>query len=142
MKRALLTGCSLALGLVLVLALTHVGACGGGSNPTGPADMTALPPDMMCKPDPAFKSECGLPCDKGNSKGVGKFCKVLSDCFDNNEAALCTQLDPSGSSQYFCTMKCKVDADCGENARCACQGNQCGCFPTACDGPVDGGVGG
>ena len=136
MNRLLLLLLALSLTCALPLGL----ACGGASNPRGPSDLAALPPDMMCVPNPAFKSQCGLPCEQGNSKGVGKFCKALSDCFDNNQAALCTQLDPSGSDQFFCTMKCKVDADCGEAARCACQGNQCGCFPTRCDDPVDGGM--
>jgi len=46
---------------------------------------------------------------------------------------LCTTIgDPNN---YFCTFRCKVDADCGEDANCQCAAGGCGCFPNACGGP-------
>lgn len=122
-----------------------VAGCGGGSGANdGGADLAAGPDLAMCKPDPTFNSECGKPCDRGNSLGVGRFCNVISDCKDDADtfmAYLCATI--GDKDQHFCLMGCTVNSPpgfCGENARCACKGNQCGCFPTACDGPPpDGG---
>jgi hypothetical protein len=128
------------LAISLGLLVAACGAGGGGGNNSRPSDMTATAPDMMCKPDPTFKSDCGKPCDVGNSLGVGHFCQNQSDCLDTPVNTFCTQLgDPNN---FFCTRSCKMGdppSQCGENTRCACQGGQCGCFPTACDtGPPPG----
>jgi hypothetical protein len=113
--RALVLGC-----LVLV-------ACGGSA--------TTPNPDLAKVFDLTFNSICGRPGDVGNSLGVGKFCEKITDCSSNTKATLCTTLGSDVS--YFCTMTCmEGDAGvgtCGENARCACDNGQCGCFPTACD---------
>lgn len=113
-----------------IIVLILLAACPG--EPSMEADMG---------PDLSFSaySECGRPGDVGNSLGVGRFCRKLSDCSENSGANLCTQLgDPNN---YFCTMPCKKDGasdQCGENARCACDsdGRGCGCYPTACDSPT------
>src|SRR5262245_23108892 len=115
--------------LILALFVGVLGGCPGEE-----------PPAQDLGPDLTFTahSDCGHSGDKGNSLGVGKFCKYISDCADNTEANLCTQLgDPDN---YFCTMGCDKMGpanQCGENARCACDsaGRGCGCFPTACDNP-------
>ena len=89
-------------------------------------------------------SQCGHPCDTGNSKGVGKFCTKLSDC--TGSANICSSLgngtNPSASDTYFCTIyPCTPDAgvndNCGENASCVCSmgsGGQagCACTPKSC----------
>lgn len=102
---------------------------------------TPAPQDLRPPADLTFLSACGHPGDKGNSLGVGQFCENLSDCADNTRAKLCTTLgDPDN---FFCTFACKKDGpvdQCGESARCACSSGGCGCFPTRCDEPSDGGV--
>jgi hypothetical protein len=105
----------------------------GGSDPSSSADMTVVH-------DMAFFSVCGHPGDTGNSLGVGKFCKVLSDCSSNTKATLCSTL--GSDNAYFCTMPCTPPAsdmgstECGENAICQCGSGSaqsgCGCYPTSC----------
>lgn len=79
-------------------------------------------------------SICGHPGDVGNSIGVGMYCTRISDC--TKKASLCTTL--GSNNTFFCTRSCDPGSDmglvaqCGENARCACQGGQCGCYPSAC----------
>jgi hypothetical protein len=86
-------------------------------------------------------SACGQPCDPGNSLGIGRFCNQIMDCQGTKVPTLCATLgDPS---EHFCTARCTpadagADAasgfltDCGENATCACQNGECGCYPTTC----------
>jgi hypothetical protein len=92
--------------------------------------------DMAVSYDLARTSECGHPGDKGNSKGVGKYCEASADCASNTDATICTRIaDPNN---FFCTFSCKATGpadQCGENAFCACDGSLCGCKPTACGGP-------
>jgi hypothetical protein len=86
-------------------------------------------------------SSCGQPCDQGNSLGIGRFCSGVADCAGTQVPTLCAVI--GDSTEHFCTAMCyPPDAapeggafltDCGENAICACQGGQCGCFPTACN---------
>lgn len=109
-------------------------------------EKTATPTEAGTQPvsDAGFdvKSSCGHPGDQGNSLGVGLFCVNISDCENNTKAKLCTTFgDPEN---FFCTFRCDKDAGdgvCGENARCACNasGTACGCYPTRCDEPDDGG---
>jgi hypothetical protein len=89
-----------------------------------------------CEP---IESSCGQPCQAGNSQGIGRFCNNITDCHGTKIPTLCATL--GAPSEHFCTAMCSpADAgpdapftmDCGENATCACQGSQCGCFPTAC----------
>lgn len=112
----------------LVFGWLLLTACGGDGNPAAAVDMRT-PIDFT------FVSVCGHPGDVGNSLGVGKFCQKITDCSSNTKATLCTTLGSDVS--FFCTLPCAPgDAGamtCGENARCACEGGQCGCFPTSCD---------
>lgn len=121
---------------VAAMALATV-AC--GSTTTTPATGNGKA-DMRAGADMSFRSDCGHPGDKGNSLGVGMFCDTLDACSNNSKATLCTILgDPDN---FFCTFRCDANGaanQCGENARCACNGGPCGCFPTACDPPSDGG---
>ena len=121
-----------AIGFVVPLILSLCVACGGGTTSGSDARVSG---DMTKVRDMTFVSACGHPGDKGNSLGVGRFCQALSDCEGTPHPTLCTIL--GSSDNFFCTFMCKPgDAgltECGENARCACEGNQCGCFPTACD---------
>ena len=119
-----------ALSLSCVLVLGALGsACSTKSPSDELMDMTPPAPDLTF----TAKSNCGHPGDKGNSLGVGKFCQRLLDCSDNVKAFLCTTIaDPDN---YFCTFRCKIDADCGEDANCQCAAGGCGCFPNACGGP-------
>jgi hypothetical protein len=118
-----------------LLVATMVAGCGGTSPPPPVADMTLVL-------DLTFTSNCGRPGDTGNSLGVGSFCEKSSDCSKNSKALLCTTL--GDSENFFCTFPCSrtgTPDQCGENARCACTGGGCGCFPTRCDGPQpDGGA--
>ncbi|MFO0580442.1 MAG: hypothetical protein U1A78_41245 [Polyangia bacterium] len=119
-------------------------AVGCSSTPDNPveADMAMDLASAVCQPDPGYKSDCGKPCDKGNSVGIGRFCATLNDCSDNGRAVLCSILgDPN---THFCTFTCKKMGppdQCGEGATCVCSGAACGCTPTACLGiPDDGGT--
>jgi hypothetical protein len=110
----------------------------------------SLPPDMAVKTgaDMAkFVSLCGKPGDIGNSKGVGKFCTSLADCAGNGMATLCSILgnDPANpqDNTYFCLFTCDATSPagyCGENAICQCSNQGCGCTPSACMQPGDGGA--
>jgi hypothetical protein len=108
------------LAFIFVAAVAVAAACsssGGGNKP--PVD--------------AFQSTCGQPGDMGNELGVGKFCQSLSDC--SGSAGLCSSIgDPT---THFCTFVCQQTGSagqCGTNATCECQGNQCGCTPNSCLG--------
>jgi hypothetical protein len=118
------------------LAAVFAAACSSTSSSKGAAD--GGDDGDSCTP---VDSACGQPCDQGNSLGIGRFCNGITDCVGTHVPTLCATLgDPS---EHFCTARCNPpDAgpeagafleSCGENAICACQGGQCGCFPTACN---------
>ncbi|HEY2744071.1 MAG TPA: hypothetical protein VGL86_05595 [Polyangia bacterium] len=115
---------------LLVLALAFVGLGCGGDDTT-----SVTVHDMAAGAAHDMASLCGHPGDTGNSLGVGKYCTSISDCSSNSKATLCSIL--GSDNTYFCTFPCSGTADlateCGENATCACQGGQCGCFPAACE---------
>src|SRR5436305_122120 len=60
---------------------------------------------QMPGPDMAFQSACGRPGDKGNAKGVGKFCMTDDDCV-GTEALICSTINndtaPDDQKTYFC----------------------------------------
>jgi hypothetical protein len=113
-----------AMRMFQLVAILAIAACGSSSTSH---------PDAKSNVD-AFFSACGQPGDVGNDKGIGKFCKVLSDCQGNMSATLCSIL--GDSTTHFCTTTCSStgSADqCGMNAMCTCNSsNQCGCTPNAC----------
>lgn len=102
---------------LFILTMAFTFACGGSSGKTVDA----------------FQSTCGKPGDTGNELGVGKFCNSLSDCSSTPSAGLCSVIgDPM---THFCTKTCQNGGpadQCGTNATCECQGNQCGCTPNSC----------
>lgn len=116
-----------------------LGGCGSSTSPVdGGGHDQSVKHDLAPAHDLFFNSQCGHPGDTGNSLGVGKFCTMLSDCSSNTKATLCTTL--GSSDEFFCTMLCSSTGpanQCGENARCACDNGQCGCYPTACDKNAD-----
>jgi hypothetical protein len=126
---------------LICAGLLAVAGCGNDSIP--PADMAAAGPDMT-----VVLSGCGHPGDKGNSKGVGKFCVQNGDCTTaglstNICSALGNGAKPSASDTYFCTIyPCHPDGgvanECGDNATCACGGSSggsgCACTPNTCLG--------
>src|SRR5690349_7296099 len=93
--------------LLFAALLPFALGCSGGSS-VAPADAAADTAGGPCVPDPTFMSDCGKPCDPGNSIGVGKFCKVTSDCHGNLGAYLCTTINDSRN--FFCTLACRADA--------------------------------
>lgn len=109
---------------VLLLAL----GIGGCDHEPKPVDMATI--------DMALDSQCGHPGDRGNSKGVGKFCTDSSMCSGQAAAFCSTVLPTSLGKTYFCTLPCKDAADqttCGEAASCICVGaGACGCVPDDC----------
>ena len=122
-----------------------MGAC--SSNPGGQdmsvADMSGAV-DMACNPNdnPPSPSACGAPCDTGNEKGVGKFCRVSTDCTGNGSAVVCSSiLNTPGAADntYFCTLPTICDPAganiCGSGASCHTQpGKGSGCVPDRCFG--------
>jgi hypothetical protein len=120
-----------------------VAGCSSGSSgfQISTADLSATDDAGACVPDPTFPSDCGKPCDRGNSLGVGMFCMHLEDCTDNKKATFCTKL--FDAKNYFCTFRCDAAGpagQCGEGASCQCQDGSCGCYPDSCFvAPTDGG---
>ncbi len=120
----------------LSLLFLGCGTAGGG----GAVDM-APPADLARAADLALPSLCGHPGDKGNSLGVGKFCRTFDDCA-NQAATLCSAIGNGATSSpddtYFCTIyPCQLDAgtsQCAEGATCACKSGQCACTPNSCLG--------
>ena len=115
------------------------GGAGGGGSTAGDMATAGATGDM------ALLSACGHPGDTGNSFGVGKFCKSISDCSGNGlKTNICSALGngstPSASDTYFCTIyPCQADggtSQCGDNASCVCGsgGGQsgCACTPDSC----------
>jgi hypothetical protein len=132
MRLALLTALT---SVAVVLAAGATIAAVGCSSSSGGAASDAGQGDE-CQP---IDSACGQPCQAGNSLGVGRFCNNTTDCRGTKVPTLCATLGVP--NEHFCTTMCSpADAgpdasfpmNCGENATCACQGNQCGCIPTAC----------
>lgn len=137
--------------LAVVLAVAGCGG-GGGSNDMGTGGTggggTGGTAGGGGGADMALLSSCGHPGDTGNSFGVGKFCKSISDCTGSGlKTNICSALGngstPSASDSYFCTIyPCHPSdmgpdtAECGENADCVCAaagGNSgCACTPTSC----------
>src|SRR2546430_11605214 len=103
------------LGILIVVLLAGCGGDGAGG-----------------APDLSFPSVCGWPGDRGNDRGVGKFCQAFSDCKGNQDAILCTSV--ADSTRWFCTQRCEGDggATCGDAARCACSMQGCACVPERC----------
>lgn len=131
--------------LLASVLLLGVGCPAPQTEKDGGADLSAVTADMAaCVPQPDFKSDCGKPCDKGNSLGVGKFCSSAlgRECQDNKGATLCSQL--GSQDTFFCTFICQKNGpanQCGEGAECTCSGGSCGCTPSLCLGPApDGGA--
>lgn len=121
--KSLLKAGGVMVGLVSVMGLT---ACGGSSDPA--ADMSVSVVDMT------FFSCCGKPGDTGNSKGVGKYCKVQADC---NSGTLCAYVFQPQKQSYFCLITCNSESDtttCGENSTCTKDSNTgaYGCVPNSC----------
>ena len=121
---------------------------GNGASSSGGADGGAGDADdgdSCAKID----SQCGQPCDPGNSLGVGHYCDHITDCTQLPQAHLCSSL--GSLTTHFCTFRCSLpDAappdggdgglafptDCGEGAECTCDNDgNCGCTPSICLGP-------
>lgn len=123
------------LSLYFAVATLVAGLAGCGSTSTLPPMDMAVPADLRVGPDMAVVRCCGMPGDKGNSLGVGKYCPEISDCMGNGKATICASL--GGDPRYaFCLFICDPKADggnpCGENAQCACKDANCACTPDSC----------
>jgi hypothetical protein len=135
--------------LLTCVCFAFIVGCGGGSTPPGGTggnggmDM-AMP--TMIGPDMAFASACGHPGDKGNSKGVGKFCETNDDC-SGLEAGLCSTINNKDGgtdpNTFFCVKAfCNPSAPatditdfCGENATCLKNALGAACVPVQCAPP-------
>jgi hypothetical protein len=100
----------------------------------------------------AYDPTCSTPTTPGNSVGVGKFCcdgLFEGDLGCPTNGTACTSTDPAfkaifcttaspGVTQWFCTLPCSCDSQCGEGAICyggqADGGGQLGCVPIVCAG--------
>ena len=135
--------------VVLVSLLAGSGILGAGlavgcSSSSGGAAADAGGGDECAEID----SQCGQPCDLGNSLGVGQFCNHITECENTPLAHLCSSL--GSLTTHFCTFRCSspdaalggqdgglpFPTDCGEGATCTCDNTgNCGCTPTVCLGP-------
>lgn len=109
--------------------------CGCGSSTSSSQDM-AMSTARDMTPGADMFSACGHPGDKGNSKGVGKYCTDTTQC-TGQPASLCsTIMQTSLGTTYFCTLPCQGASDtttCAEDATCVCLTPQaCGCVPNSC----------
>lgn len=83
----------------------------------------------------ALVSCCAQAGDKGNSKGVGQFCREHADC--TGVASICSAAAAPQKRAYFCTFPCYGDGgtnQCGENAVCQFDSSfqAYGCVPNSC----------
>jgi hypothetical protein len=138
--RATLVFVSFLVGASVVIVGTAVG-CSSSSN-KGAATADGGGGDECAEID----SQCGQPCDLGNSLGVGQFCNQITQCENTSQAHLCSSL--GSLTTHFCTFRCSAaDAgppeggdgglafptSCGEGATCTCDNSgNCGCTPTSC----------
>ena len=110
----------------------------GDDPPAGIQDLAMTRDQAMAGGDQAYFSLCGHEGDLGNSLGVGKFCRTISDCAGKT-ASICSTIQPQRMT-YFCTMACTKTEDCGEGASCVLDPGlgASGCVPSSCI-PTDGG---
>lgn len=83
------------------------------------------------------ESCCGIPGDRGNELGVGKFCTRDEHCAGNAAATLCSSIenDITDHKSFYCTIPCdpnQLENICGEGASCICEEVGCACTPTSC----------
>jgi hypothetical protein len=96
---------------------------GGGAGSSGSSGGAAVTDTTSTEP-----VDCVRVGAKGNTKGVGAFCKGSSDC---TQGTFCTAgVAPKGAE--FCTAFCSSDADCGEGASCFRESRGSACVPAAC----------
>jgi hypothetical protein len=75
-------------------------------------------------------ADCVKAGDKGNAKGIGKYCQGTAECASG---LLCTKdVGATAEEPTFCTIPCEKDADCGEGATCYEEARGKGCLPNAC----------
>lgn len=87
--------------------------------------------------DEVAESCCGVPGDRGNELGVGKFCTRDEHCAGNAAATLCSSIenDITDHKSFYCTIPCdpnQLENICGEGASCICEEVGCACTPTSC----------
>jgi hypothetical protein len=115
------------LALVVGFGLSVL-ACSDSTTSSGSPDLL-----MSVSPDLSPASKCGVPTDTGNSKGVGKYCTMPTDC---PTPLVCSKLFYPGT--FFCTLPshCTPPVDtatCGENTVCTTDPNLgTGCTPAKC----------
>jgi hypothetical protein len=120
--------------LVVLFLVTLAAGCGDDTTvASNPQDLSA-----PSGGDLAIDSLCGHPGDPGNDVGVGKFCKVSSDCA-GLKASFCSTVMPIPQGPvYFCTVPCAAgdSSGCGTGATCTCldpnNPTLCGCVPDLC----------
>ncbi|MBS2033084.1 MAG: hypothetical protein JST54_34750 [Deltaproteobacteria bacterium] len=130
--------------LVAALALT---ACSGSSTTDGGSgdagnDAGAVDAGCVYTPthvDAGYDDTCTNPCSLGNALGVGKFCTPHGGECDTNPTAGAIICDAAfqATNEWFCTMTCQCDSDCGEGAICTGDGSgggPMGCVPLTCSG--------
>jgi hypothetical protein len=94
--------------------------------------------DILAQCSELSESCCGLPGDRGNAYGVGKFCLTDKQCRHNKKATVCSSAENEGGDHksFFCTMGCDpagAENQCGKGATCECEENgACGCTPISC----------
>ena len=112
------------------LLFVFLAGCGGGGSKV----------DSGC----TGPTGCGMECELGNDKGVGRFCSAGGgECNANGAPFLFCTVDYVPGAPGYCTGPCSKDEDCGMNAYCSGEGmGGRGCEPMICGGmpSVDAGV--
>ena len=94
--------------------------------------------DILKQCSDVSESCCGLPGDRGNPFGVGKFCLTDKQCRGNWGATTCSSAENAEGDHksFFCTIGCDPNGpakQCVKGASCACEENgACGCAPNSC----------
>ena len=137
-----MTNTKFAYGLaIVVVALVGCGGADGPADekPVKPAATSTRPGDPPVPTDTTDPTEpnqttgkitCSLPGEKGNSLGIGEFCKKGDKC--GGDGRFCTADFNAPEGAQFCTLFCAADSDCGPDAICfheargqACVLNKC-----------------
>jgi len=80
----------------------------------------------------AATTTCGVPGDKGNETGVGKYCTQGGGQCLGTGAPICSA-DIQLSGTGICSKPCNTNADCGSSATCFQDTLGKGCKPNVCD---------
>jgi hypothetical protein len=112
---------SVALAVLLALGPT---ACSSSESEPSVADASA----ETSTRDAA--ANCIPPGTPNDARGIGGYCETGEDC----PSSFCSALFKAPDDAWFCTIPCKIDDDCGDDAACMSDARGIACVPLVCGG--------